>query len=548
MALQHVTLPMWGVQFHPESIASQGGHLIMRNFLRNCQEYWCQQSFDRHDTVARSAFERLKVWRQCQPLPSWVQKLGRASLASTMTLRLPPSLMPMEKRFRVISHPLGKFDCAQAPSVFRTLFTSTGSDLTNGGSEAAVWLDSARPGGIHSRYSFMSKPAWTIGYDIETSSVLIKADGTSKTICLPDQGKEKTKLPSPTVVQQHGLQTPKASRTSSPETIPTGGDRGDLENEYGFWTWFNELQQAIEINTDVSSIAAIPFRTGFVGYFGYEMKAESLPALRTALRKESMTPCDAKGGIPSAWFGFCDRVIVIDHESGEWYALGLICGDQSVSLDAKLQAASSILSDADVRLGCTKESFMEWSSMVKGTLDQAASQLPEPADTSVRLPALTPVDDPASYKAKIEKARELIAEGQSYELCLTTEFRGRLEGAHSSPFHIYTSLRRRNPAPYSAFLQLDGQRSILSTSPEKFFGLSKQGVVEMKPIKGTSARAGHAKGEQTYLEGARAGDAACVQWCAEEDDKRKKALQADAKERAENLMVRLTAGVSPWMQ
>ena len=33
MGLAHATLPIYGVQFHPESIASQHGHQILRNFL-----------------------------------------------------------------------------------------------------------------------------------------------------------------------------------------------------------------------------------------------------------------------------------------------------------------------------------------------------------------------------------------------------------------------------------------------------------------------------------------------------------------------------------
>ena len=34
MGMQHKELPIHGVQFHPESIASEHGHDILRNFLQ----------------------------------------------------------------------------------------------------------------------------------------------------------------------------------------------------------------------------------------------------------------------------------------------------------------------------------------------------------------------------------------------------------------------------------------------------------------------------------------------------------------------------------
>jgi para-aminobenzoate synthetase component 2 len=36
MALRHRDLPIEGVQFHPESVLTQGGHLMLANWLAIC--------------------------------------------------------------------------------------------------------------------------------------------------------------------------------------------------------------------------------------------------------------------------------------------------------------------------------------------------------------------------------------------------------------------------------------------------------------------------------------------------------------------------------
>jgi para-aminobenzoate synthetase component 2 len=45
MALKHRTLPLHGVQFHPESVLTEGGHRLLANWLVQCGE---------HDAVERS--------------------------------------------------------------------------------------------------------------------------------------------------------------------------------------------------------------------------------------------------------------------------------------------------------------------------------------------------------------------------------------------------------------------------------------------------------------------------------------------------------------
>jgi anthranilate synthase component 2 len=39
MGMQHRTLPLHGVQFHPESIASENGHALLQNFLNMARDF-----------------------------------------------------------------------------------------------------------------------------------------------------------------------------------------------------------------------------------------------------------------------------------------------------------------------------------------------------------------------------------------------------------------------------------------------------------------------------------------------------------------------------
>jgi para-aminobenzoate synthetase len=76
----------------------------------------------------------------------------------------------------------------------------------------------------------------------------------------------------------------------------------------------------------------------------------------------------------------------------------------------------------------------------------------------------------------------------------------------------------------------------MSSSPERFLKVDENGVVEMKPIKGTVKRClecvcDDRPGVECDM------DEECARRIVEEDERRMQTLWSDVKERAENLMV-----------
>jgi len=116
----------------------------------------------------------------------------------------------------------------------------------------------------------------------------------------------------------------------------------------------------------------------------------------------------------------------------------------------------------------------------------------------------------ADFCTAVERVREYIASGDVYQVNLSQRARCRFEG---DPIELYQSLRRGNPAPYGAYLNL-GDWQLISTSPEQF--LRKRGRhLETRPIKGTRPRGVDAAAN-----------------CRLEDE-----LRASEKDRAELLMI-----------
>ncbi|AEU37569.1 anthranilate synthase component I family protein [Granulicella mallensis] len=209
---------------------------------------------------------------------------------------------------------------------------------------------------------------------------------------------------------------------------------------------------SMTVTTDQS--LPFDFNGGFVGYLGYELMeiTEGVPGHPSMMADAALL--------------FVDRFLAADHTNDELYLVALHRGD-ATGVEA-------------------------WFSYVEDVLRTL------PASDRVcetRPPLLRPSDiepfllhDKTSYLNQIAVAKQQILKGESYEICLTNRVRVPLSSySPADIFNTYLALREINPAPYACLLHF-GQTSVLCSSPERFLKITPDGMVETKPIKGTTRR------------------------------------------------------------
>jgi len=116
----------------------------------------------------------------------------------------------------------------------------------------------------------------------------------------------------------------------------------------------------------------------------------------------------------------------------------------------------------------------------------------------------------ADYLAAVEKAKDYIRAGDIFQVVPAQRW---TQGFHEPPFALYRSLRRTNPSPFMFYFNFGGFQ-VIGASPEilvRVFG----GQITIRPIAGTRPRGA----------------------TPEEDKAHEVSLLADAKERAEHLML-----------
>jgi para-aminobenzoate synthetase len=368
MGIEHRSRPLWGVQFHPESVATEHGHTLIENFYELARRHRASPS----RRASRVAPASRSIAAPPAPRPS------------------PPTDAGLELSVRTI---------AGEPStelLFERLFASA---------EHAFWLDSADAPTRLAQRSYLGTSVGPDGcvleYDVEDRTVTVHRDGSSTV--------------------EHGsifdvLERELAERAIEPPPEPVGG-----------------------------------LLSGFVGYLGYECKADC------------GSPNVHRSEIPDAVLMLANRVIAVDHVQHSTHLLAL--GRKgSAEAEPWLEEAEAV---------------------VRELLGAQAPPEPDCADGSATAPVTFRCGrGREQYLADIARCQAALAAGESYEVCLTDQIS---TTASPEPFALYRLLRRRNPAPFAAYLKL-GDLAVVSSSPERFLSVDRERRVQARPIKGTAPR------------------------------------------------------------
>ncbi len=463
--IEHSTLPLWGVQFHPESILTEHGETLLDNFATLTREWHAARGAEAGAGEPAAAGDRSAAGT------------GFESQAS-----------PQAEPTRVIP-------------VVRATVPYTGDtahlfDALHGADPCAVLLDGNLPGDPRGRVSILGAPTGPHGR-------IAEARVAAGTVTITD--------------------VPAGTRGAT-ENVPagtseSGGTPESTVVRSGLFDWLEaELRR---FRVDPADLDGLPsgFGLGWVGNLGYELAAEcGGPAPRIAAGSGSDDSATASSDTPpEVTLVFLDRAILVDAQEGTAHLLALDWPEEPGEATAWLEAASAAVTEAGTR-AVQSDAAREPSSPPACVSPPEDAPVPRhegvpaessPADRGRAAERAAQAGVVArvtreEYLDQIRTAQDLIRDGETYEACLTTQYEGPVTALgidaptastdvaadliSADPlWDVYLRMRRDNPAPFGAYLRLPGA-TVLSVSPERFLRIDATGRVESSPIKGTRPR------------------------------------------------------------
>jgi len=232
----------------------------------------------------------------------------------------------------------------------------------------------------------------------------------------------------------------------------------------------NALQShpAMRLQPTSGSLPDLPFSGGWLCAFAYELGG---------LFEPTVGQVEDDAGFPLAWLVRIPAAILFDRTNGRCVLMA--------------EAGQAGLLDR---------------------MQRDLAELPPPLPALPELRSLTE-DEPAAFLAGVSRIQDYIRAGDVFQVNLSRGWRAEF-AAPIPAASLLGRLMQKNPAPFSALLQMD-EWAIVSSSPERLVRLDPTGRLETRPIAGTHPRSDDAT----------------------EDAALRARLQAHPKERAEHVML-----------
>jgi len=496
MAMEHVQYPHFGVQFHPESVGTNVGKSLLRNFVQVCEEY--KRRREKLERVRRETDRGVPVNEEQTTIDSLSSSTKLSSSSSELS---------------VYVHKI-----SDLPQNGANLHPSDIMNDLLAEEDYSFWLDEARANG-QPTVSILGASRHRVQYWGKE-----KAPKHQGLFVWNDENVlvESTREMDILTYLQNQHQQPTES-----VCMITLGDANEV---------------LVESRWEETVLDSLPFqfRGGYVGYLGYEVRHDTARFIEeeesgryheTAQNVTNRRHFPSDRTIPTAAFLWVERSFVYDNRNGDWYLIGVVSGNQKHNRSSREETFGWIRSMAAY--------FRRGKHRLGGDLRM-------PKSNTGKVPVFTPNRSRATYNRNFEECIEQIRQGESYELCLTNQLEALVKIPGSSPLALYNILRRQNPAPHSAFFNWNARKrndssssasvAICCSSPERFVSVKRHRnedvlssvelQVEAKPIKGTIARVLPSKTQAVLTKEEQA-----------EDDARAQRLQSSVKDRAENLMI-----------
>ncbi|KAK3257954.1 hypothetical protein CYMTET_32973 [Cymbomonas tetramitiformis] len=486
MGLAHASRPHFGVQFHPESICSTHGPSLLSNFLDITRRHVAMpppSGGAPHPPAAVGSATSTGALEECRPSEGAGVEREEPAVA--------PETQVWWRKLEGVR--------AKSEALFWGLF---GGQADSEAATDTFWLDSAITAEGRPRFSYMGGrggPLWRrITYE----------------------------LPSPS---HAGAGSPGLGGG----TLLIEDAAGNVSKHPPDEGFISFLGQQLALHKCRSALDPHPCSS--TARVSAPLKAKRRQ-WDPSLFAVALVSAHVSSSTPDAAFFFADRLLAVDHDTQDVWLVGLARrGNEEHGglikewLEDTEATVRAVLADS---APATKK--QKTATGADGALPGSASageargssQRDGIAQSGGKI-KFDAARDEVAYVEDVKQCLEYITEGETYEVCLTNRLKAE---ARLSPKQLYSTLRRVNPAPYAAWLDLrlparegvgstpsDGERLVVvCSSPERFLRLDSDGWLEAKPIKGTTARA---------LDD------------PEEDAARAEALRTCVKERAENLMI-----------